>query len=230
MFKNFYNTLVSNNGLRAVFIVIFVATMLTIYELIMFYFVVVPKVNTQINDSLSEISKQIKNVKLLDRNFDVNLGIDFDINTINQNKQKLENIIYNLKKMDTTNNYSFLFEYLDKYKNFKNENIDWISLNSFKNIFKTFKEREDRYIEKINKYTVYTSFLLLTILFILLLIIKNKLNSRGENIGTCVWVLSFITLFLIMIFQYSFYIFGNRYNYLGSEGNEEFIYYLLNKL
>ena len=52
----------------------------------------------------------------------------------------------------------------------------------------------------------------------------------GEDIGKCVWVLSFITLFLIMIFQYAFHVFGNKYNYLGSEENEELLYNLLEKL
>ena len=56
MFTNFYETLTSNNGLRATFIVIFVATMLTVYELSMFYFVVVPKVNSQINQGIIDIS------------------------------------------------------------------------------------------------------------------------------------------------------------------------------
>ena len=79
-------------------------------------------------------------------------------------------------------------------------------------------------------YTVYTAFFMLIILSILLLIIKNKLNERGEDIGKCVWILSFITLFLIGIFQYAFYVFGNKYNYLGSEGQEELLYYLLSKL
>ena len=72
--KSLYQTLLTNNGLRATFVIIFVATMLTIYELSMFYFVVVPKVNTQINDGIIEVSKNIKEIdvintdKLIDEN------------------------------------------------------------------------------------------------------------------------------------------------------------------
>jgi hypothetical protein len=177
MFKNFYNTLISNNGLRATFIVVFVATMLTVYELSMFYFVVVPKVNSQIKEGILNISK-------------------------------------NLKKTDLLNI----------------DNLYESKINTFKSVFKTFQERENVLIDKINMYTVYTAFFMLIFLSILLLIIKNKLNERGENIGKCVWILSFITLFLIGIFQYAFYIFGNKYNYLGSEGQEELLYNLLSKL
>ena len=64
MFKNFYDTLISNNGLRATFIVIFVATILTIYELSMFYFVVVPKVNSQIKEGILNISENLKKTDL----------------------------------------------------------------------------------------------------------------------------------------------------------------------
>jgi hypothetical protein len=223
MFKNFYNTLISNNGLRATFIVVFVATMLTVYELSMFYFVVVPKVNSQIKEGILNISENLKKTDLF-KNENDKLYI-----------QDLNNIFKKIRSYDENNKYSYIFDFIDKYKNKVNSllNIDNLyesKINTFKSVFETFQERENVLIDKINMYTVYTAFFMLIFLSILLLIIKNKLNERGENIGKCVWILSFITLFLIGIFQYAFYIFGNKYNYLGSEGQEELLYYLLSKL
>ena len=224
MFTNFYETLTSNNGLRATFIVIFVATMLTIYELSMFYFVVVPKVNSQINQGIIDISDNLKKTNLLDTNND------------KEYIKELDEIFNKLRSYEETKKFTYIFDFIDKYKNKMNNLLNVNNslykskLNTFKSVFETFQERENVLIDKINMYTIYTAFFMLIVLSILLIIIKNKLNERGEYIGKCVWVLSFITLFLIMIFQYAFYIFGNKYNYLGSEGQEELIYYLLNKL
>jgi hypothetical protein len=223
MFTNFYETLTSNNGLRATFIVIFVATMLTIYELSMFYFVVVPKVNSQIHQGIIDISDNLKKTDLLDTNND------------KEYIKELDEIFNKLRSYEETKKFTYIFDFFDKYKNKINNLLNVNSLyksklNTFKSVFETFQERENVLIDKINMYTIYTAFFMLIVLSILLIIIKNKLNERGEDIGKCVWVLSFITLFLIMIFQYAFYIFGNKYNYLGSEGQEELIYYLLNKL
>lgn len=224
MFTNFYETLTSNNGLRATFIVIFVATMLTVYELSMFYFVVVPKVNSQINQGIIDISDNLKKTNLLDTNND------------KEYIKELDEIFNKLRSYEETKKFTYIFDFIDKYKNKMNNLLNVNNslykskLNTFKSVFETFQERENVLIDKINMYTIYTAFFMLIVLSILLLIIKNKLNERGEDIGNCVWVLSFITLFLIMIFQYAFYIFGNKYNYLGSEGQEELIYYLLNKL
>jgi|688.fasta_scaffold485044_2 hypothetical protein len=224
MFKNFYNTLISNNGLRATFIVVFVATMLTVYELSMFYFVVVPNVNSQIKKGILDISENLKKTDLFNSEKD-----DEFISDLNK-------IYGNIRSYDKLNNFSYIFDFIDKHKNKVNNLLNTDNklyeskINTFKSVFETFQERENVLIDKINMYTVYTAFFMLIFLSILLLIIKNKLNERGENIGKCVWILSFITLFLIGIFQYAFYIFGNKYNYLGSEGQEELLYYLLSKL
>lgn len=240
--KSLYETLLTNNGLRATFVVIFVATMLTIYELSMFYFVVVPKVNTQINDGIIEVSKNIKEIDVINTD-----------KLINENDylKEIDQFLNNIRELDTENRYAFLINMFEKYKvtiidkikNTINENVKKITntyssstnynehkINTLKSLFETFQDREDVLLDKINNYTIVTSFFLLSVLCIILFLIKNKLNERGENIGKCVWVLSFITLFLIMIFQYAFYVFGNKYNYLGSEGNEELLYYLLKKL
>ena len=160
--KSLYQTLLTNNGLRATFVIIFVATMLTIYELSMFYFVVVPKVNTQINDGIIEVSKNIKEIdvintdKLIDEN-DYLKEIDQFLNTI--------------RELDTENRYSFLINMFEKYKvtiidkikNTINENVKKITntyssstnynehkINTLKSLFETFQDREDVLLDKIN--------------------------------------------------------------------------------
>lgn len=227
--KSFHQTLISTNGLRATFIVIFVATMLTIYELSMFYFVVVPKVNSQINSGINDVAENMKDAEIIGDN----LYLDNDY------LKELDNVVNTLRKYDENNRLGYLYDSYHKYKstaldkfnkNFLSRDAHETKINTFKSIFETFQEREDLLLDKINNYTVATSFFLLGVLCIIMFIIKSKLNDKGEDIGKCVWVLSFITLFMIMIFQYAFYVFGNKYNYLGSEGNEELIYYLLKKL
>ena len=238
--KSLHQTLLSTNGLRATFVVIFVATMLTIYELGMFYFVVVPKVNFQINNGIHEVSKNLKEIDIINTD---KLIVDNDY------LKEIDNFINNIREFDSENKYSFLINMFEKYKvniinkikytidegiknvtNYSSSDINNHKINTLKSLFETFQDREDVLLDKINNYTIVTSFFLLSVLCIILYLIKSKLNERGENIGKCVWVLSFITLFLIMIFQYAFYVFGNKYNYLGSEGNEELLYYLLEKL
>jgi hypothetical protein len=56
MSSNLYQALMSNDGLRGLFSVIAVATILTVYELGMFFYVVTPKVKLQVDQGIDEIS------------------------------------------------------------------------------------------------------------------------------------------------------------------------------
>jgi hypothetical protein len=56
MSSNLYQALVSNDGLRRLFSVIAVATILTVYELGMFFYVVTPKIKLQVDQGIDEIS------------------------------------------------------------------------------------------------------------------------------------------------------------------------------
>lgn len=56
MSSNLYQAFISSDGLRGLFSVIAVATLLTVYELGMFFYVVTPKVKEQVDDGIDEIS------------------------------------------------------------------------------------------------------------------------------------------------------------------------------
>jgi predicted PurR-regulated permease PerM len=56
MSSNLYQAFISNSGLRGLFSVIAVATVLTVYELGMFFYVVAPKVKEQVDEGIDEIS------------------------------------------------------------------------------------------------------------------------------------------------------------------------------
>lgn len=56
MSSNLYKAFLSSDGLRGLFSVIAVATVLTVYELGMFFYVVTPKVKQQVDEGIDEIS------------------------------------------------------------------------------------------------------------------------------------------------------------------------------
>jgi hypothetical protein len=96
--------------------------------------------------------------------------------------------------------------------------------------FNVFNKRESILIDKINMYTKITGALIIFSLVFILYIIYKTLGERKQSVGECTLVNIFITLVFISIFQYSFYIYGQKYKYLGSNGAEELISFLLFKL
>lgn len=174
--------LVSVPGLRSVFALIFVATLLTIYEYLLFYVVVVPSVKLQIDTALNTGGEAIR--KVLQKS---TLGLVTVIKST------------------------------EVYKSTRDE-IDAI--------VDAFKTREDKKLEKINNYTIATGVLILLTLGIILYILKSILNSNGADIGSCTWITIGITMVLLAFFQYNFYMYGNKFRYIGSAGNEELINFL----
>jgi hypothetical protein len=192
--SSLYQSLKSNDGLRGIFCVLFVATLLTVYELGMFFYIVTPKVREQVDGGIREVSETI-NEKL---------------------EQSIPKSEEQIKNDDGTRiTYQYLMTPLK---------------DSLDASLETIKEREKRLTDKINNYTQVTGVVLLVILGLTLYWIKITLNNRGETIGWCTWKIAMMTIALILIFQYSFYIYGLEYQYVGRIGKAELIYYLADKL
>ena len=189
---SFKNTLLSNDGLRTTFVIIFVAFILTIYELTMFFFIITPEVKTQIDNSLSNVIKDYK------KNIKTNL-IDDKLNKIMdiQKHDKLtdffNNSIANNLKTEITNTVTNTIDDSKKY---------------IINITEVLSERDQLLTNKINGYTKVTGFLILFSLILIMGLIYNTLRLRGEGLGNNVIFVSVFTLVLIMSFQYLFYHYG----------------------
>lgn len=158
------NALGTPDGLRTAFILLFVATVLTLYEIGLFFKVIVPTITEKIDDGLEKTANLVQDMPL---------------------------------------------DLLD------------IKLTS------VFEKREMLLINKINDYTRYTGVLIIILLVIGLFIIKWLLNKQGHELGRSVWMNIIVTIALIGVFQYSFYQYGQKYNYMR---DEELNGYLLNKL
>jgi ABC-type transport system involved in cytochrome bd biosynthesis fused ATPase/permease subunit len=174
--------LVSVPGLRSVFALIFVATLLTIYEYLLFYIVIVPSVKQQIDNALNTGGEAIRRV---------------------------------LQK--STMGLVSILKPTEAYKSTREE-IDAI--------VDAFKTREDQKLAKINNYTIATGVLILMTLGVILYVLKSVLNSSGADIGSCTWITIGVTMILLGFFQYNFYMYGNKFRYIGSAGNEELINFL----
>lgn len=199
----------SSDGLRTTFVLLFIAMMLCLYETIMFYYIVTPPVKNRIDLQLGELGSHIGD--------------------------KIENKKTSFWKTMQENqpliNKHFNNEYINKINSKLTEtNIDYNAKQKLLHIFNTLDDRELLLVTKINNYTKVTAIVLIIVLILVLYGIKYTLNSRGEEIGLCHWLYAFITLGLILIFQYMFYILGKKYSYLGFEGNEELIVHVLSEL
>jgi hypothetical protein len=192
--SSLYQSLKSNDGLRGVFCVLFVATLLTVYELGMFFYIVTPKVKEQVDGGVEEVGE-----------------------TINE---KIEQSIPRPDKQVKNDDRARI-----TYQVLMNPVKDALDAS-----LETIKEREKRLTDKINNYTQVTGLAMLVVLGVALYTLKIILNNRGETIGWCTWKIAIVTISLILIFQYSFYLYGLEYQYLGRIGKAELIYYLANKL
>lgn len=213
----------STDGLRIIFSLLFISTILFVYEVTLFFKVIVPTVSSQIDSSLEKIGKNSKKI------FSDRVVVYGD---------KVKDFIDGTEFPDLqgkSNQYDFLINNMNDFEKNQfggilntenNQNLEELP-NVLHKFLDLFRIREDRLNNKINDYTVYTAIILFIIFSSILYYIKSILNSRSEDIGTCVWSNIGVSLFFIFIFQYVFYKYGQVYKYLGSEGNEELIGYLL---
>lgn len=204
-----WKTLFTNDGLRSLFGLVLVSTILTIYELVLFYRVVVPQITTQVDNGLNLLANTLYTNFALNPSFkylsQLDLSKDFNTNQTNEVRNIYNQITIAKEKKELTT-------------------------NRILNALETFKEREKIYTHKINNYTKFVAVVILSVLTLILVSIYKLLKSRGETIGKCTWIVTFITIALILIFQYIFYIFGNKYQYIGSKGNEEMLVYIFDEL
>ena len=232
--NSFIFTLKSSDGLRVCFISIYVATLLTIYEIILFYSFVIPEINNEINNGIItmayETKKQINldiNIKLqpdtllIDLFKYLNITIIYDITNekIYQNTNEL--LYSNIITFFIQDKFNLLLKYI-----IQNETTKILILS----ILKTLYQREKILVDEINNYTVITVIFLLGFLMFCLLFIKKILNERKEILGNYVWISSWFTIVMILMFQYSFFIYANKYKYMGSTNTDELVYFILNQL
>ena len=79
----FKNTLKSNQGLRVCFISLFIATILTVYEILLFYAFVIPEINKEVNEGLILLSFQIK--QQINNNININYDYFKNVDIIDNN-------------------------------------------------------------------------------------------------------------------------------------------------
>jgi hypothetical protein len=217
-FSDIKDAFKSNAGLKTTFIVLLVATILTIYEISMFYFIITPTVAKQVDSGLDNVVDSIK--QIIGNRTEYKINID---NVINDIKGELISRGYTQTQVD-------IAEPVIRSKlETSNLNLEEIK-QTLLSIFATFERRESKLLNKINNYTKFSGLLLIFTLFMGLYSIKVILNSRGDGIDTCVYTITIVTMVLILIFQYLFYLYGQKYKYLGAKGNEELVYYLMNKI
>jgi hypothetical protein len=100
----------------------------------------------------------------------------------------------------------------------------------FNTILQVFDEREQLLLDNINTYTKYTGAIILVVIIFSLLFIRQLLQHQGLNIARGTYTNILVTIILIGIFQYSFFNYGQKYNYIGSYGQEELNGYLLENI
>ena len=198
--NSFKETLFSSNGLRTTLVVTFVAFTLTIYELYMFYFVVVPSIKKQIDNGIKDTYSIINN------------KAKEQINT---------NITPEIKKQ--------IYDGIkNKAKEQMNLELDLEQPNEIKNninkILEVLNEREELLTSKINNYTKLSGSLILLSLIIIMILICYTIYGRNEVIGNNTIYVSLFTLILIMGFQYFFYYFGKNYFFIDGKELIEYIY------
>lgn len=196
--NSFKDTLFSSDGLRTTLVVIFVAFTLTIYELYMFYFVVVPSVKQQIDNGIKDIYSIINNKAKEQINTNITPEIKKQIYDGIKNKTKEQNILDLDLDLDQTDNINKILEVLN--------------------------EREELLTSKINNYTKLSGSLILLTLIIIMILICYTIYGRNEVIGNNTVYVSLFTLILIMGFQYFFYYFGKNYFFIDGKELIEYIY------
>jgi hypothetical protein len=206
MLNSLAKAFASDDGLRGVFSLIFTATILTIYELALFYYVVTPGILNQIDNGIKELTKA--------------LYTSLELNYVAGENE--------YKKFFSDAEWQIISSEYEKAV-FKKESKEEV-LQGIINVLDTMDKREQRYINKINNNTKFVGALILIGLSVILFLIYMILKGRGESIGKCTWVNSIGTVGLILAFNYSFYLYGQRYQYIGSKGNEEMMVYILQHL
>ena len=95
-----------------------------------------------------------------------------------------------------------------------------------KGIVDTLEEREAKLAKSINTYTKISALILVLVLLLGVLYFYKNL---GSEFSLCNWQIIAANIIPVLLFQYSFYKLGTKWNYIGSYGNEELISALIEK-
>jgi len=210
--KNIYLATKDSNGVRGIFSIILVATILTVFELGMFYKIISPEVSMQIDNGINDIGNALHS-----QAGDINMKLSNEV--INGSNS----VLSNLEKQTG-------IKASDKIIASIQNDIRNAIKSGISNVLDTFNEREILLTKKINTYTKITGVIIIVFLSLLMYSLYYILKQRGETLGSCTWLISFITIFFILGFQYAFFRFGKSFKYIGSYGQEELLVYLLQKI
>ena len=197
-----FSDLFSIDGKLHILSILITVVILTIFELVFFYVVIIPQVNDLLDSKYTLIEENV--LALAEEK-----KIEF-LNTIDVPSMEI-------------------FKYVDIEINV-DEDIDNID-KSIQNVFKVLIDREQKIIEQNNTNTIITGitivlFLMCFLLFTIISVIKNLGHNQSYKL-----IGSFLTGGIIVIclisFQILFYNFSNNYNYTT---NNELIKLIINNL
>ena len=197
-----FSDLFSIDGKLHILSILITVVILTIFELVFFYIVIIPQVNDLLDSKYTLIEEQV--LALAEEK-----KIEF-LNTIDVPSMEI-------------------FKYVDIEINV-DEDIDNID-KSIQNVFKVLIDREQKIIEQNNTNTIITGitivlFVMCFLLFTIISVIKNLGHNQSYKL-----IGSFLTGGIIVIcligFQILFYNFSNNYNYTT---NNELVKLIINNL
>ena len=225
----YFQDLFSISGKLNIFSIFLTASILTIFEIVFFYSVIVPDVNYKLDSTFQSLEEYVSELSNKEREpvlklFEDTLYGKFkkfisgnNSSKINSNSRVNENSRVNsnsrLNENSRVNSNSRVNE------KFSNKNADIISEidENIENLLSTLVDRENELIEKNNSNTIVVSVTILLFLsfFILsaILSIKNDANYTGSKIFIEPLIVAFITVGLLIGFQVLFYNFGLNFIY-----------------
>ena len=197
-----FSDLFSIDGKLHILSIVITVVILTIFELVFFYVVIIPQVNDLLDSKYTLIEEQV--LALAEEK-----KIEF-LNTIDVPSMEI-------------------FKYVDIEINV-DEDVDNID-KTIQNVFKVLIDREQKIIEQNNTNTIITGitivlFVMCFLLFTIISVIKNLGHNQSYKL-----IGSFLTGGIIVIcligFQILFYNFSNNYNYTT---NNELVKLIINNL
>lgn len=191
----------SISGLHEILTVLLIATILTIFEIILFFKIIAPGVKKTINNTLAKTGKTLGSIIYNKEN---SVLIDMVPSEI---RNYIEIMIDNdIIKPDAVTDNNLVLD-----------------------IAYTLRDREKSLTDDINRYTFISSILLVIILVIIIGLIIYTI-TRTNKINKSAILAAFVTVAILIAFQYNFYQLGKEYKYTGSMGNDEYLKIIIDKL
>lgn len=228
---------------KGAFSVLLTATILTIFEILFFYWNVVPSVKYQVSQQLSNIGKfndvlynnykeKFKRLEMKDKT-----ALTYVIDNI----QSKTDIDVDIEVVELLLISSFDNEQIRKIFSSSKEELEvyidnFIKDNLYTNVLEILYLREDILVKKINNYVGWTSLLIILVLLFTTYFCHGILRENiypKENFSTEmkeVYYSSALTLVFLIAFQILFYNYGLSYKYVGTNGNEEFVEFILTNI